>query len=59
MRIMLEVFDAVQHARPIARVAYPFIVRTKTSDMRSGYSAGRNATLEESDARGIWNAGVL
>ena len=59
MRIMLEVFDAVRRARPIARVAYPLIVRTKTSDMRSGYSAGRNATLKESDVRRIWNAGVL
>ncbi|PUU73989.1 hypothetical protein B9Z19DRAFT_1134045 [Tuber borchii] len=36
MRIMLEIFDAARHARPFARVAHPFIVRTKTSDMRSG-----------------------
>ena len=36
MRIMLKAFDAAQHARPITSVAYPFIVRTKTSDMRLG-----------------------
>ncbi|PUU73987.1 hypothetical protein B9Z19DRAFT_1134042 [Tuber borchii] len=36
MRIMLKVFDAARHARPIERVAYPFIVRTKTPDMRWG-----------------------
>ena len=33
---VLQVFDAAHHAHPIARAAYPYIIRTKLSDMRLG-----------------------
>lgn len=63
---LLKVPNAAQHAQPIARAAYPFMVPTKASDMPLGSMKCRKESHSEkigcgneSDARKLWRVGVL